>query len=111
MNAIVIIPILCRQAHRYNFGCSDLYFVCQLRPLTNEIHKCPKELKECKWMPIEEFVASEQVNEINKFFAQELIRLGDRSSTIALTHMELRLKDIVRPQKIFSLMDKPESKL
>jgi ADP-ribose pyrophosphatase YjhB (NUDIX family) len=40
-----------------SFGRSDLYFLCQLRPLNQEIKKQDSEIAECKWMPLAEFAS------------------------------------------------------
>ena len=37
-------------------GKNDLYSICLLEPLTEEIHYDPVEIAEAKWMPLSEFV-------------------------------------------------------
>jgi 8-oxo-dGTP pyrophosphatase MutT (NUDIX family) len=47
-----------RHLHGYNFGRSDIYFVCLLRPEGNlEVHPDPGEIAQCKWMKVEEFAS------------------------------------------------------
>jgi 8-oxo-dGTP pyrophosphatase MutT (NUDIX family) len=55
-----------RHWHGYRFGKSDIYFVCRLAPLTEEIHIQEAEIAECLWMPVAEYLASEEVGEFNK---------------------------------------------
>ena len=52
-----------RQHHDmpHYFGCSDLYFICRLRPLTFDLHPCEKEVEECQWMSVHELATSEEV--------------------------------------------------
>ena len=52
-----------RQHHDmpHYFGCSDLYFICRLRPLTFDLHPCEKEVEECQWMNVHELATSEEV--------------------------------------------------
>ena len=45
----------------HNFNCSDLYFICRLRPLTFDLHPCEKEVAECQWMSVHELATSEKV--------------------------------------------------
>eukprot|EP01121_Diplochlamys_sp_Union-15-3_P014090 TRINITY_DN4454_c0_g1_i1.p1 TRINITY_DN4454_c0_g1~~TRINITY_DN4454_c0_g1_i1.p1 ORF type:complete len:139 (-),score=13.45 TRINITY_DN4454_c0_g1_i1:24-440(-) len=45
-----------RHHHNSFFGLSDLYFVCALTPLTEDIQIQEDEIAECKWMPVKEFM-------------------------------------------------------
>jgi 8-oxo-dGTP diphosphatase len=55
-----------RHWHGYRFGKSDIYFVCRLSPLNHEIAADEGEIEECLWMPVEEYLASEEVGIFNK---------------------------------------------
>jgi 8-oxo-dGTP diphosphatase len=55
-----------RHWHGYRFGKSDIYFVCRLAPLTEEIHMQEAEIAECLWMPVAEYLASDEVGAFNK---------------------------------------------
>jgi 8-oxo-dGTP diphosphatase len=55
-----------RHWHGYRFGKSDIYFVCRLAPLTEEIHMQEAEIAECLWMPVGKYLASEEVGAFNK---------------------------------------------
>jgi len=55
-----------RHWHGYRFGKSDIYFVCRLAPLTEEIRMQEAEIAECLWMPVVEYLASEEVGAFNK---------------------------------------------
>ena len=41
-----------RHQHNYQFGCSDFYFVCLLRPTTRRISMCRNEIARCAWMDV-----------------------------------------------------------
>eukprot|EP00536_Pseudo-nitzschia_multiseries_P010128 jgi/Psemu1/307053/fgenesh1_kg.300_\ len=50
--------ILCiRQAHRSNADTSDMFFVCKMTPLTDEIRwkRQEAEIAEIQWMPVKEY--------------------------------------------------------
>eukprot|EP01112_Ceratiomyxa_fruticulosa_P014374 TRINITY_DN4111_c0_g1_i1.p1 TRINITY_DN4111_c0_g1~~TRINITY_DN4111_c0_g1_i1.p1 ORF type:complete len:280 (-),score=49.56 TRINITY_DN4111_c0_g1_i1:100-939(-) len=50
--------LLCfRQLSQYNFGLSDIYIICKLRPLSFEIKHDPVEIFESQWIPLETFMA------------------------------------------------------
>ena len=45
-----------RHAHNVAFQKSDLFFICMLRPTSNNIKIDETEIQAAKWMPLEEFV-------------------------------------------------------
>ena len=55
-----------RHWHGYRWGKSDIYFVCRLSPVSEEITMQQEEIEECLWMPVEEYLASEYVSVFNK---------------------------------------------
>ncbi|MFA6109980.1 MAG: NUDIX domain-containing protein [Candidatus Latescibacterota bacterium] len=63
--------LLCfRHWHGYRFGKSDIYFICRLRPLTLAITLQEEEIAECRWMPVEEYLADDVVSAFNKRIVQ-----------------------------------------
>ena len=47
------VGVLCyRHMHNYRWNCSDLYFICLLKPLTTEIAVDTNEIAACKWMDV-----------------------------------------------------------
>ncbi|MEC9309082.1 MAG: NUDIX domain-containing protein [Chloroflexota bacterium] len=55
-----------RHMHSYRYGKSDIYFVCRLRPLTEDITMQAEEIEDCQWMPVQEFLNSEETSTFNK---------------------------------------------
>ncbi|XP_044272523.1 nudix hydrolase 2 isoform X2 [Tribolium madens] len=62
-----------RHTHFGMFGCSDIYTVMSLKPLTWNIEKCEREIAKCKWMDIEEYLNHPNVHELNRFFVQKYL--------------------------------------
>lgn len=60
--------IAIRHAHGASFGCSDLYIVVALNPVSTEITKCDREIAKCEWMPIDEYLQHPNVHETNRSF-------------------------------------------
>ena len=58
-----------RHGHEFNFGCSDLYIIVALRPLSTEITPDSKEISAAQWMPI-------QVNKSQQRVRRQLIMLS-----------------------------------
>ncbi|KAF2070378.1 hypothetical protein CYY_008307 [Polysphondylium violaceum] len=48
-----------RQLHKYAFNRGDIYYICALKPISEEINIDPNEIALCKWAPIEEFLTLE----------------------------------------------------
>lgn len=62
-----------RHWHGYRYGKSDIYFVCRLSPLSEEVTIQTEELDECFWMPVEDYFASDLVSAFNKRIVQAAI--------------------------------------
>lgn len=62
-----------RHAHGGMFGCSDMYNIILLKPLTTEITQCSRELTDCAWMDIEKFLNADDVHSLNKSFVQKYL--------------------------------------
>ena len=59
-----------RHWHQYRYGKSDIYFVCRLNPLSSEIVMQTEEIAECRWLPVAEFLGSEDIGTFNKTIVQ-----------------------------------------
>jgi len=55
-----------RHWHGYRYGKSDIYFVCRLSPLSEELTMQEEEIEELLWMPVEDYLASDLVSAFNK---------------------------------------------
>merc|ERR1711872_1056291 len=92
-----------RHGHNFNFGCSDIYIVVALRPLTETIHADQKEIAKCQWMPLKDYAVHPLVHATNHHFAEKYQESQDSGASIGLTEIELRIKDFVREQTIYSV--------
>jgi 8-oxo-dGTP pyrophosphatase MutT (NUDIX family) len=59
-----------RHWHGYRYQKSDIYFVCRLSPLNDEISLDQEEIAECLWMPVQDYLESEDVGVFNKRIVQ-----------------------------------------
>jgi ADP-ribose pyrophosphatase YjhB (NUDIX family) len=55
-----------RHWHGYRYGKSDIYFVCRLAPLSQDLMMQVEEIEEVLWMPVAEYFASDLVSAFNK---------------------------------------------
>jgi 8-oxo-dGTP pyrophosphatase MutT (NUDIX family) len=73
-----------RHWHDYRFGKSDIYFVCRLSPLSDSISRQVEEIDECRWMPVQEYLAADNVSTFNK----RIVRAAMDSNGVAPTPMD-----------------------
>ena len=106
-----------RHGHNFNFGCSDIYIVVALRPLSETIHADKKEIAKCQWMPLkvnfstllmnitvfQDYAVHPLVHATNRHFAEKYQESQASGTSIGLTEIELRVKDFVRQQTIYSV--------
>ena len=55
-----------RHWHGYRYGKSDIYFVCRLSPLSEDVTMQAEEIEECFWMPVADYFDSDLVSVFNK---------------------------------------------
>jgi 8-oxo-dGTP pyrophosphatase MutT (NUDIX family) len=55
-----------RHWHGYRYGKSDIYFVCRLAPLSQDVTMQAEEIEECFWMPVADYFESDLVSTFNK---------------------------------------------
>lgn len=55
-----------RHWHGYRYGKSDIYFVCRLHPLSQEITIQEEEIAECRWIPVDEYLGLDHISPFNK---------------------------------------------
>jgi 8-oxo-dGTP pyrophosphatase MutT (NUDIX family) len=55
-----------RHWHGYRYGKSDIYFVCRLSALSEELTMQAEEIEEVLWMPVDEYLSHELVSPFNK---------------------------------------------
>ncbi|XP_067015100.1 uncharacterized protein [Anabrus simplex] len=93
--------ITLRHTHHGMFGCSDIYIIAGLTPLTLEIKKCDREIADCKWMKIQEFLDHPQIHDGNKFFVRKYLEYRDSGNKIGcLKNIHPVLK---KPQCVYSI--------
>ncbi|XP_063824909.1 uncharacterized protein LOC135074522 [Ostrinia nubilalis] len=64
-----------RHAHNRMFGNSDIYAVVMLEATSDTINKSDIEIKDCKWMDIQEFLSHPEVYGFNRFIVQQALDL------------------------------------
>ena len=62
-----------RHAHGGSYNCSDIYIVVSLKPVSDTISMCSRELSDCRWMNVDEYLNHPDVHELNRFFVLKYI--------------------------------------
>jgi 8-oxo-dGTP pyrophosphatase MutT (NUDIX family) len=73
-----------RHWHGYRYGKSDIYFVCRLSPLSQDITKQDDEIDECLWMPVHHYLTNDDV----AFFNKRIVQAALKSTGIGSTWLE-----------------------
>ena len=78
-----------------------------MEPVTQgqDLKPCEREIAAVTWVPIKDYLEMEDVHDINKFFVRTFVEARERGSSIQLTEMELRLKNLRRDQNLYSVKD------
>lgn len=79
-----------RHTHRAAFGCSDIYFIVRLKPLSEAITKDDREIHESKWMDVEEFLNHPEVHENNRMFVRQCLESPAEISGVSSLHPVLK---------------------
>ncbi|XP_014248506.1 nudix hydrolase 8 isoform X2 [Cimex lectularius] len=90
-----------RHSLQGNFGCSDIYFIVWLKPLTHEISKEESEVKDCKWMNVQEFINHPNVHENNRLFVRTF--LNHQKSGLRMTRQRMFHPISKKPQRVYLL--------
>ncbi|XP_076243138.1 uncharacterized protein LOC143184642 [Calliopsis andreniformis] len=75
-----------RHVHEYAFGCSDIYIIVYMTPINSDIKKCTREISECQWMKIDEYIKNSEVNENNKIIARKMSEFLKHRMGLSLEH-------------------------
>ncbi|XP_042408987.1 nudix hydrolase 8-like isoform X2 [Zingiber officinale] len=98
-----------RHAHHLAFGKSDLFFICMLRPISNEIKIDEQEIKAAKWMPLDEFTKQPFIQD-DKMFKKIIdicmARLGKRHCGL-LAHQVISKFD-GRSSSLYYTVEEPQ---
>lgn len=90
-----------RHAHGFAFGCSDLYFIVELTPTSHKITKCDREIVDCQWMEIDEFLNHPNVHENNRIFLRKYLK--NKATGVSIVCETIHHPITNKPQTLFSI--------
>jgi ADP-ribose pyrophosphatase YjhB (NUDIX family) len=87
-----------RHWHGYRYGKSDIYFICRLSPLNEEIARQEEEIEECLWMPVADYLNSEYVAQFNKRIVQATLESSGVAPTSIEGYKDPHLREFFMPK-------------
>lgn len=63
-----------------------MYVVVALKALTTDLIKCKRELDDCTWMDVNEYLKHSQVHELNRLFVQKYLEYRQHDLRIHCDH-------------------------
>ncbi len=87
-----------RHWHGYRYGKSDIYFVCRLHPLSQEITMQEEEIEDCRWIPVGDFLGSEEVSAFNKSIVTAALE-SDGVAPTAIPGFDDRTREFFMPSR------------
>lgn len=92
----------------FGFGCSDLYFVIALKPETQAITKCDREIARCEWMDFDKYLEHPKVHQMNRLFLKTFI--SNEASVIKLSCKDYTHELLKRQYQIYSIFNETNDK-
>jgi 8-oxo-dGTP pyrophosphatase MutT (NUDIX family) len=89
-----------RHWHGYRYGKSDIYFVARLSPLSEEILQDQQEIEECRWMPVEEYLAHDTVHNFNKMIVRAALNSHGLESTWIEGYDDPKVREFFMPYEL-----------
>ncbi|XP_034830354.1 uncharacterized protein [Maniola hyperantus] len=79
IDAVFESMVTLRHTHKAMFGNSDIYIVVMLKATSTVITKSEEEIKECKWMKIDEYLRHPHAHEFNRFIVKQALELKEKN--------------------------------
>jgi len=70
-----------RHQHGYRHGKSDIYFICRLEALSDEITMQEDEIAEAAWIPVADYLSSESASVFNRRVVEAAVKAPPLQST------------------------------
>ncbi|VVC87302.1 uncharacterized protein LOC126969831 [Leptidea sinapis] len=97
-----------RHSHDSMFGNSDIYVIVMLKATSDTIHKSDLEIKECKWMDINDYLNHPNVHEFNRFILRQALDLKKRNLKFDLQKNTVKISTWTRDITCLTLEDVKE---
>lgn len=96
-----------RHTHCANFGCSDLYFIVHLEPLSVDTNSDSDEVVDVRWMPVDDFLNDPKVHSVNRLFITTFMQ--NKEKGIGITKDDGMHPISRQPYSFYHITDDSES--
>lgn len=94
-----------RHTHNMMYGNSDVYILLRMSAQTEEITISNREIKECKWMDLNEYFNHPNIHYFNKFLVQTALEHKKKGFKLNLQRNLVRWPNTVRDTEILIVTD------
>lgn len=86
ISAEFISLVVTLHGHGRQWNCSDIYSVMSLKPISADLTMDTREIKDCRWMPVHEYLNSDEVHELNKFVIHRWLEMQKQGIIVDCKH-------------------------
>ncbi|XP_049868922.1 uncharacterized protein LOC126368806 [Pectinophora gossypiella] len=94
-----------RHTHDMTFGNSDIYVLVRMSALSDKIQIATREVKDCKWMDVEEYTSHPHVHKFNRLIVKKALEYKERKIKFNLQKKTVQFSKYVRDMTFLVLED------
>lgn len=87
------------------YGNSDIYVLLMLKALSDKITISQREVSECKWVDVEEYINHPHVHDFNKLIVKEAFKLRDNNVRLDLEKKTMKWSKFTREMNFLRLTE------
>ncbi|XP_031831760.1 uncharacterized protein LOC116426650 isoform X2 [Nomia melanderi] len=96
-----------RHTHEHAFGCSDIYIILYLSPNNFNIKKCDREISECQWMKLTEYIGHSEVHGNNKLVARKMLEFFKHKMGLTVEYAQHPISN--KPIAVYTITNTAEA--
>lgn len=94
-----------RHTHKMMFGNSDIYVLLMLKALSENITISQREVNDCKWMDIEEYINHPHVHEFNRLVVNKALDYRNRNLKLDIQKKTVKWSQFTREMNFLLVKD------
>lgn len=94
-----------RHSHNMMFGNSDIYVLLMMKALSDKITISQREVKDCKWMSIEEYTNHPHVHEFNRLVVNKALQYKKMNMKLDFEKKRVNWATYVRDMSYLTIKD------
>lgn len=94
-----------RHTHNMMFGNSDIYVLLMMEALTDKIVLSQREVKDCVWMKIEDYINHPHVHEFNRLVVRKALEYKNKNIKLDIQKRTVKWSTLVREMDFLMIED------